>query len=80
MYIEFLEGLNKIHEKGLVHNDIKPANIMTNVGFKSSDKKDMHMYLIDHGLVTKIGEKKISGTPRYIHPLYFHSKNVPIVP
>lgn len=58
----FLELLSQIHLKGIVHNDIKPGNILIN-------GKEIH--LIDFGMATKIGEesnRKILFSLQYASP------------
>lgn len=45
---QFLELLQSVHEKGIVHNDIRPGNILI-------DGETVH--LIDFGMATKIGEE-----------------------
>ena len=69
-----LERLKEIHEKGIIHRDMKPENLV--IGFKGKEK---NIYLIDFGLSKIIiGEKKnlnlppikkekiVIGTVRYI--------------
>ena len=55
-------GLNAMHEKGFVHCDVKPNNILFNP--KGAIK------VIDLGQSCKLGEikKRIQGTPDYIAP------------
>ena len=55
-------GLHAMHQKGLVHCDIKPNNILMN---KSGSVK-----IIDLGQSCKIGtvKQRIQGTPDYIAP------------
>jgi serine/threonine-protein kinase len=55
-------GLNAMHEKGYVHCDIKPNNILFNS--KGGIK------IIDLGQSCRLGEikKRIQGTPDYIAP------------
>jgi serine/threonine-protein kinase len=55
-------GLNAMHEKGFVHCDIKPNNILFN--------RQEGIKIIDLGQSCRIGEikKRIQGTPDYIAP------------
>ena len=69
-----LERLKEIHEKGIIHRDMKPENLV--IGYKGKEK---NIYLIDFGLSKyTLGEKKnlllapikkekiVIGTVRYI--------------
>ncbi len=55
-------GLNAMHQKGFVHCDIKPNNILFN--------KAGTIKIIDFGQSCRIGhiKKRIQGTPEYIAP------------
>lgn len=55
-------GLNAMHQKGFVHCDIKPNNILFNKAGK--------IKIIDFGQSCRIGQikKRIQGTPEYIAP------------
>jgi predicted ATPase/signal transduction histidine kinase len=63
------EALAHIHGKGIIHKDVKPANILV-----SADKKDIR--IIDFGLATLIPSEEIvqentkvlQGSLRYISP------------
>lgn len=63
-YANLLLGLSQFHQKGYIHNDIKPSNLM----------KDNRAYLklIDFGLannvVTEIDEEEPLGTFEYNSP------------
>ena len=59
---QFLELLQSLHEKGIVHNDIRPGNILI-------DGESIH--LIDFGMATRIGEetkRKILFSLQYASP------------
>ncbi|HET7363803.1 MAG TPA: serine/threonine-protein kinase [Burkholderiales bacterium] len=60
------EGLGYAHERGVVHRDIKPGNIMLNGGGKAKimDFGLARMRLADH----KTSTGMVLGTPRYMSP------------
>ena len=49
--------LQNIHSRGLVHNDVKPANITIEV---DKDNK-VKVTLVDLGLMTAVGERSAEG-------------------
>ncbi len=71
---QFASGLAAMHHRGLIHRDMKPANIM--IGTDGVAK------IIDYGLVTRFQMDKFDckprglflGTPRYIAPEVYWSQ------
>jgi len=62
VFLKVAEGLNHMHEHGLLHTDIKPNNILLT--------NDGSVKIIDFGQSCRIGFRKprIQGTPDYIAP------------
>ncbi|CAI5979889.1 unnamed protein product [Closterium sp. NIES-64] len=65
------QGLQYLHEFGIVHRDIKPANILL-------DSK-MQARIADFGLVrlgsgTSATATRVMGTPGYVDPAYFKTQ------
>jgi len=61
---QVLEGLKYIHNKGLVHRDLKPDNIMVSNRTRS-------VKIIDFGLAVSDSfedKLKVAGTPKYMSP------------
>jgi len=59
------DGLGYAHERGIVHRDIKPGNIMLNAGAaKIMDFGLARMRMSDH----KTSTGMVLGTPRYMSP------------
>lgn len=65
---QICDGLAEAHDKGMIHRDVKPANIfLTQVGRQSDVVK-----ILDFGLAVMKSDmsriKRVSGTPVYISP------------
>lgn len=69
-------ALAYIHRKGIVHNDVKPANIMVNRAGDTSSKAEAK--LIDFGIATSSWHRTntdASGTPHYLSPEAVHGQH-----
>jgi serine/threonine protein kinase len=67
LMLQICEGLAAVHDAGIVHQDLKPANCFRVVGEGGERIK-----LIDFGVATTIADREaptlIVGTPRYMSP------------
>lgn len=72
IHLEVTEGLMAASDVGLVHGDVKPANVLFG---KTGEAK-----VVDFGLASYIGEKQqggvVWGTPYYIAPEKIRGKKV----
>ena len=71
--IQMADGLNHLHDKGWMHLDFKPENIMVSL--------NSHVSLLDFDTVQKIPRKprkypKITGTPAYMPPEHLQGKAI----
>ena len=64
---QVLDALEHAHEKGVLHRDVKPANLLLDESY--------HVWVVDFGLATQRFDKqrstaqsKVLGTPRYMAP------------
>ena len=68
--LEIASGLEAAHSKGIVHHDVKPANLMITRG---SDRRE-HAVLMDFGLAQRMdlsggtGDRWLAGTISYLSP------------
>jgi serine/threonine-protein kinase PpkA len=66
MFRELMMALGEIHEKGILHRDLKPQNLMFRI--------DGSLAIVDFGIAKHIdaidmtGAGEILGTPRYMSP------------
>lgn len=66
-WFQILDGMNALHQAGIIHRDVKPSNILvdrkekvkiTDFGLAKSQEQDMNLTI----------ENVILGTPRYMSP------------
>ncbi len=65
-----LAGLAAVHEAGIVHRDVKPANLL----LEATGAATPHVRLTDFGIAQAVGEPRLTapyavvGTPGYLAP------------
>jgi serine/threonine protein kinase len=56
MIMELLDGIDIVHNRRIIHCDIKPDNLIFQVDLES-DKKKLRLVLIDFGIAENMGKK-----------------------
>lgn len=76
--INLINGLKVLHKNNIVHRDIKPNNLLTNIKYGSA-------HYIDYGLSCDLGDnspdgkkclRKLCGSPAYICPILFDTNYI----
>jgi serine/threonine-protein kinase len=80
LFITCLEALGRAHRKGIVHKDLKPANLF----LSNPDERDEALRIVDFGIAHMrsavenrlTGTGEILGTPQYLAPEYIERQDV----
>ena len=66
LFIEVCEGVQHAHQKGVIHRDLKPGNLLVDDSEGRARPK-----IIDFGIATaaaRAGTREVAGTPDYMSP------------
>ncbi len=83
LVIESLQGIEAAHSQGVLHLDLKPANIM--FGFMGSTGSEMHLKIVDFGIardrhhtdgLKSLKSKTVVGSLPYIAPERFYGESL----
>jgi eukaryotic-like serine/threonine-protein kinase len=61
---QLLDALDAVHRAGLVHGDVKPANLLLD----ATGSERPHLRLADFGAATPVGGRRPAGTDAYLAP------------
>ncbi|KAI9714531.1 MAG: hypothetical protein M1820_000492 [Bogoriella megaspora] len=72
VFVQLFQGIQYLHERNIVHRDVKPENILMT-------DRDLSVKLADFGLAKIIGEESFTttlcGTPSYVAPEILEQSN-----
>lgn len=84
LYLKVLEGLAYAHRRGIVHKDLKPANIM----LQRDHSGDVQVKILDFGIselndknskakqAEKSGQPEVAGSAAYMSPEQFRGRDI----
>lgn len=70
--IDILNALNFLHDKNIIHGDVKPENMMM-----VNEKQNLELIDFDESRQTDIQYQKLGGTVGYMAPECFHNNITP---